>query len=149
MGAGGIAGSLSYRTASFMFSASGTPFTLALTGSNSLGSGFDDATFQITDNGNILLSKSFSDLATAQAFFSNDLMGFQLAAGSNDVQLAFSEMMSGGEGFSFDYFTSSVSTTPLPSSLPLFITGLSALALMSWLKKRRAVSFEFHAAPPT
>jgi uncharacterized membrane protein len=33
-----------------------------------------------------------------------------------------------------------VSATPLPSALPLFATGLGALGLLRWLRKRRSVT---------
>ena len=99
MGAGGVGGSLAYQqTASFMFNAGSTPFLLALTGSNFLGTGFDSALFQVSDNGNLLFDKSFSDLVAAEAFFSNDLLSFQLGTGLNDIQISLGEMMSGGKG---------------------------------------------------
>jgi hypothetical protein len=53
-------------------------------------------------------SQSFTDLASAEAFFSNNLIGVPLLAGPNSVQIAFSETMSGTEGFSFDYTVASV-----------------------------------------
>jgi hypothetical protein len=48
--------------------------------------------------------------------------------------------LSGGSGtcneFPVGSLTASVATTPLPASLPLFFSGLSAMGLFRWLRKR-------------
>ena len=49
---------------------------------------------------------------SAQAFFSNNALFIKLAAGLNTVLLAFSEMISGGDGFSVNYATASVRGYP-------------------------------------
>ena len=106
MGAGGIGASLTYQmSANFIFNAIGGGIFLIDPLSNfSLGSGFDSALFQILLNGNIFESQSFNSLASAQAFFSpSNLIDISLAAGLNNIQLAFNETMSGGEGFGFNY----------------------------------------------
>ena len=109
MGAGGTGASLTYQeSANFIFNAIGGTFLIDLLGNTSLGNGFDSATFQIPLNGNLVDSQSFTDLASAEAFFSNNLIDVSLGAGLNDIQLAFDETMSGGEGFSFDYATASL-----------------------------------------
>jgi len=143
MGAGGVGGSLAYlQTASFMFNASSTPFVLDLLGNTSLGTGFDSATFQISDNGNLILSQSFANLSSAQAFFSNNnLLAIQLAGGLNNVQLALSEMMSGGEGFSFEYGTASVSATPLPPAWTMMLIGLVSFGFVAYRKAKPALQF--------
>ena len=82
-------------------------FVLDLLSSDALGTGFDSALFQILLNSAVIDSQSFTDLASAEAFFSNHLIGVPLLAGFNSVQLAFSETMSGTEGFSFDYAVAS------------------------------------------
>jgi len=57
MGAGGIGGSLSYQqSATFTLNAGNTPFLIDLTGTNSLGTGFDRALLQIFNNGNLVTS---------------------------------------------------------------------------------------------
>jgi hypothetical protein len=55
-------------------------------------------------------------------------------------------------GFGFLEFSSStqpdliddvtLSVTPLPATLPLFATGLGALGLLAWRRKRAAVHFQ-------
>ena len=80
---------------------------LDLLSNDALGSGFDSALFQIFLNSALFDSESFTDLASAEAFFSNNLIDVPLFAGPNMVQLAFSETMSGSEGFSFDYAVAS------------------------------------------
>jgi hypothetical protein len=142
MGAGGIGGSLAYQqSASFTFNGSGAPFMIDLLGSASLGKGFDSALFQIFDNGNLMVSQSFADLASAKAFFFNKLIDIQLGAGLNNIQLAFNETMSGGEGFNFDYGTASVSATPIPSTWILMLIGLAGFGFAAYRRQRNEVPF--------
>ena len=57
------------------------------------------------------------DLGTAGLnYFFLDFLNYQISAGT---------------------ISSSVSATPLPPGLPLFITGLAALALLGWRKKQK------------
>jgi hypothetical protein len=141
MGAAGLGSSLAYQqSASFTLYGGSTPFLLDLTGSNSLGTGFDSALLQVFDNGNLVVNQSFSTLASAQAYFANQFLNIYLASGFNTVQLSFSEMMSGAEGFSFDYASASVSTTPLPDSLPLFATGLGLIGMLAWWRRKAAMA---------
>ena len=79
-GYGGTGPSLTYQeSATFTFNNSiGGPFAIDLLSNTSLGNGFDSALFQIFDNGNLFQSQSFNDLASAQAFFSNNLISSNL-----------------------------------------------------------------------
>ena len=43
-----------------------------------------------------------------------------------------------GGSDTFDALTTSFTTTPLPAALPLFATGLGALGLFGWHRKRKA-----------
>jgi hypothetical protein len=116
MGAGyGGEVSLTYQvSASFM--QLGGAFVLDLLSSNALGIGFDSALFQILLNGAVMDSQSFTDLSSAEKFFSDHLIGVPLSDGSNNVQLQFSETMSSffGEGFSFDYAVASCCSVSVP-----------------------------------
>ena len=140
MGAGGVGGSLSYQeVASFSVSVATDPFfTVDLRDNKSLGKGFDSATFQISENGTVLESHLFTDLASAQAFFSDNLINLTLLAGLNIIQLSFNEKISGGDGFAFDYAAISPIVTPLPTALPLFASGLVGLVLLGWRRKRKS-----------
>jgi hypothetical protein len=39
-----------------------------------------------------------------------------------------------------DLLSQSIGTTPLPTALPLYATGLGALALLRWRRKRKAAA---------
>ena len=96
---------------SVSFTQNGGAFVLDLLSSDALGIGFDSALFTISLNSVVFDSQSFTDLASAEAFFSNNLIGVPLLAGANNVELAFSETMSScWQGFSFDYAVANVVT---------------------------------------
>ena len=106
-GYGGINGiSITYQE-SVSFTQIGGAFVLDLLSNDALGKGFDSALFTISLNSVVFVSQSFTDLASAEAFFSNNLIGVPLLAGLNSVQIAFSETMSSAGGFSFDYAVAS------------------------------------------
>jgi hypothetical protein len=55
------------------------------------------------------------------------------AAGNSTDHLA----LTGSGTVTFNYTPTSVSATPLPAALPLYATGLGALALLRWRRKRK------------
>jgi hypothetical protein len=86
-GYGGINGiSVTYKE-SVSFTQIGGNFVLDLLSSDALGIGFDSALFQISLNGLVIDSQPFTDLASAEVFFSNNLINVPLLAGSNSVLL--------------------------------------------------------------
>jgi PEP-CTERM motif len=49
-------------------------------------------------------------------------------------------MMSGGQGFDFNYAVAGIAQTPLPASWTMMLSGLGAVYLLGWIRKRKAAA---------
>jgi hypothetical protein len=140
---GGAGSALTYQqSATFTFNALGGPLLIDFLGSNSLGTGFDSALFQIIDDGNLFGSWSFNNLASAQAFFSNNnLLALELEAGLNEIQFLFSETMSSGQAFSFNYaLAGAVSAVPEPSTWVMLLVGFAGVGFIAYRRGKQSTA---------
>lgn len=82
---------------------------------------------------------TFNNGALMGIAYLGSLNGFQLDLGTFNLNYEFlnlTNFQSSSGTISDSISSTPVSTTPLPSGLPLFITGLAALALFGWKRKR-------------
>ena len=54
--------------------------------------------------------------------------------------IQFGEVFQGSAYFVGGFFTSSVETTPLPAALPLFVSGLGAIGILGWRRKKKTTA---------
>ncbi|HEX3339245.1 MAG TPA: hypothetical protein VHT68_08735 [Pseudolabrys sp.] len=87
--------------------------------------------------GSILVSSVTGDAAFAAAFMVGQILNINLTSqalsGGNTL-----ESVAAGARASALVGSGLVSNVPLPGALPLFVTGLGALGLLGWRRKRKA-----------
>lgn len=110
----------------------------AMTDSTTFTSSFSGVNLNNSDqNSQFHLGSNYVTLATLESFYSTDLISvidFIIDASSGNPQhLTLNSITINGTTFS-------ASTTPLPAALPLFATGLGALGLLGWRRKRKAAA---------
>jgi hypothetical protein len=144
--AGGTGSQSFTSSAEYIVNTTGTfNLTLALLGITSNAGGFDFLSFSLTDNGTNLLSQSFTDLGSAQAYFSDDAITLYNLASNADIVLTFTLTAASIEGSSVMYALSSTAAlapVPLPPSFPLMLGALGGLA---WLGRRDALRLRSRA----
>ena len=109
--------------------------------------GFDSSHLRVLVNGVETYDRSFASLTDWESLFfpgghagSAIDIGALLSGGLADVEIIFALTASSSSKFQFDYAFGTVpgqSATPLPATLPLFATGLGALGLLGWRRRRK------------
>jgi hypothetical protein len=115
---------------------------LGFFGTISVGTGFDSSTIQIFVNGNLFLAQTFNDLASANNFFTNNVLKLdQFQNEMLDVRLLYDETMSSSnEGFGFTYTfatTGAIGAVPEPSTWVMMLLGFAGLGFVSYRRQRR------------
>jgi hypothetical protein len=106
----------------------------------SYGGGFSKLIFSVSDDGTILLSDTFTNLGTAETFFTDNPLLLSTTSGSQDLVVALQLTGDSAEGASISYAVGESSPTgvPEPGTSPLLILGLLALSPMIRRGKARA-----------
>ena len=143
-GYGGTGESLIYQeSAEFKLNGQGT-ILLGLVNAMSVGNGFDHSTFQIFINGVLFLNQSFNDLASANAFFTNDTINLgNFSNGITDIDLVLNETMSSTQGFGYTYaFAASgfSSAIPEPSTWAMMLIGFAGLGFVAYRRQRKTAA---------
>ena len=89
------------------------------------------------DSSGLLRSEFFLDVTPTYTLVLNSLAESQVFELTNSL---FSAALRSVEDPTLTITTPSTSATPLPAALPLFATGLGALGLLGWRRKRKAAA---------
>jgi len=101
----------------------------------------DNLDFKLDSSSGVAYSHQGSTLVLAGLIYGGQIGTdnlFSISLGSNGVY-TFTDSAAGGSAY-YTVGTISVSQTPLPTTLPLLATGLGALAMFGWWRKRKVGS---------
>jgi hypothetical protein len=118
-----------------------TRFTAPATGVYNLTGSFSDLQvasvgLSIVANGSTLFSASYDGSSNHQADIPFSIANILLTQGMN---LDFVISSGGDQSFDIVGLQAQISQAPLPAALPLFATGLGAMGLLGWWRKRKAL----------
>jgi hypothetical protein len=109
---------------------------------------FSDGVQTITNNNYNVASFSFNDFVTSSSggivWWYVELFGVPnggIHTYNSPLYSSYGDYAAGAGGYAVNYSapgTWEVTTTPIPAALPLFATGLGALGLLGWRRKRKA-----------
>jgi LPXTG-motif cell wall-anchored protein len=142
IGYGGQGESLTYRTtATFQFAhPANTDFLFGFESQGSLGTGFDSAMLDVFVNSVVAYQRSFTTLADAQAFFTDNPVDIGFGPGGPaTIELVYD--LTGSQnsgGFQFDYAFGSASAVPGPvagAGLPGMM--LAGGGFLAWRRRRK------------
>jgi hypothetical protein len=114
-------------------------YTLTITLSSSVTAfGLDFGTSTSGQNVSFALSNgATANVTTPESFFDGlDFIGFISSQPFDTITLS----VTGPSGWGVEDITTATAATPLPAAIPLFASGLGALGLFGWRRKRTARS---------
>lgn len=139
-------------SASYMFTSLsvGQDLLFGLTDQNVFGTGFQSATFSITQDGNSVFNSSFSSMAEWTNFFEKPLyFGPMIVEGPVSFDIALTQMLMGsGNGYVMNYALvvapegtvtgqyTDLANVPLPAAAPLFGAALVGLGALRQRRKK-------------
>jgi hypothetical protein len=147
IGYGGNGESLTYQTtATFQFAhPANTDFLFGFESQGSLGTGFDSAMLDVFVNSVLAYQRSFTSLADAQAFFTDNPVEIGFGPGGPaTVQLVYDLTASQiSSGFQFDYAFGSATASAVPG--PIVGAGppgliLASGGLLGWWRRRQKIA---------
>ncbi|MHB1676019.1 MAG: PEP-CTERM sorting domain-containing protein [Sulfuriferula sp.] len=139
LGAGYVSGAVGRQTytagADYLYTTNGSrAFTLGLLNIGAYSGGFDSLSFTVKNGGTTLLSDTFTNLASAQRFFTDTPYSLGNLDGKGDLVLNYSLTANAAQGAGISYMIGMATpAVPEPGEWFLFLLGLGILGL----KERR------------